>query len=78
MFGIRLCISLFAAGYYALPSGYVLHEKSRGSERQVFRRARVHQDHVIPVRIGLVQSNLDQGYDMLMDVAHPESQNCMP
>lgn len=30
---------------------------------------------IIPVRIGLKQSNLDSGYDRLMDVSHPSSRN---
>ena len=30
---------------------------------------------ILPMRIALTQGNLDQGYDHLMDVSHPESPN---
>lgn len=36
---------------------------------------RVPGDAVIPVRIGLKQSNLEDGYDAVMDVSDPASSN---
>jgi len=35
----------------------------------------VHSGVKLPVRIGLTQSNLDKGHDLLMDIADPESPN---
>jgi len=63
---------VLAASVTALPSNsHVLHEK-----REVplsHPRVRVAPDAVIPIRIGLKQSNLHLGYDKLMEVSHPES-----
>jgi tripeptidyl-peptidase-1 len=39
------------------------------------RRERVHPDSIVPIRIGLKQSNLEIGYERLMDVSHPSSKN---
>ena len=33
------------------------------------------KDFVMPMKIGLSQSNLDKAYDYLMDVSHPEAPN---
>ncbi|KAI0120716.1 peptidase S8/S53 domain-containing protein [Xylariales sp. AK1849] len=72
---------LAAAAVSALPSShYVLHE-SRHASRHGARRfhsklqTRADVDAVIPLRVGLTQSNLHTGYDRLMDVAHPSSPN---
>ena len=43
-----------------LPPGWKKHEKPSSST-------------ILPMRIGLTQSNLDKGYDYLMEVSHPES-----
>ncbi|KAK4549497.1 hypothetical protein LTR36_006494 [Oleoguttula mirabilis] len=56
------------------PYGYELHEARPNAGRNLHRRtASVHPDAVIPVQIGLTQSNLDEGYNRLMDVSHPTS-----
>ena len=57
----------------AAPAGHVLHEKRGGVVN--YPRRRVDSEAVIPVRIGLKQSNLESGYDRLMDVSHPSSPN---
>lgn len=59
------------ASALAIPTGHVLHEK-----RDTFlhlQRRRVDPDSILPVRIALKQSNLETGYDRLMEVSHPES-----
>ncbi|KAL8661074.1 MAG: hypothetical protein Q9202_005946 [Teloschistes flavicans] len=45
-----------------LPPGWKYHDKLRSSE-------------VLPMKIALTQSNLDQADDFLLDVSHPESPN---
>lgn len=49
------------------PSPHVLHEK-RSVSSQWTKGDRVHEDVKLPVRIGLIQSNLDRGHNMLMDM----------
>ncbi|KAH9843424.1 putative protease S8 tripeptidyl peptidase I [Teratosphaeria destructans] len=59
-------------GVLALPSSnHVLHERRHIPLRG--RRERIAADAVIPVRIGLKQSNLHLGYDRLMELSHPDS-----
>ena len=66
--------SLALASAVALPSSHhVLHEKR--SSPLPHRRERVDPNAIIPVRIGLKQSNLHTGYDRLMEVSHPSSPN---
>ena len=50
----------------AAPS-HVLHEKRSDSHEWV-KRGRVAADSVLPMRIGLTQSNLAQGHDWLMEL----------
>ena len=69
---------LLAALTAALPSPgqlrHVVHEKRSISGRWV-PTDRVHPDAIIPLRIGLTQSDLHTGMDRLMDVSHPSSSN---
>lgn len=67
--GVLLTSTALLASAFAAPN--VLHEK-RAVPIQG-RRGRVAPDAVIPVRIGLKQSNLESGYDRLMEVSHPSS-----
>lgn len=46
---------------------HVLHERRETSENWV-KRDRVHSDVKLPMRIGLVQSNLNNGHELLMQV----------
>lgn len=58
-------------------SKYVLHEK-REEHRAAFsltKRSKIGFGSILPVRIGLTQRDLHRGYDWVMDVSHPESQN---
>ncbi|GAP82686.1 putative alkaline serine protease [Rosellinia necatrix] len=65
-----------ALKYRELPSTHALHERHAPHwGRQWTKRAKVSADAVIPVRIGLKQSNLDAGHDKLMDISNPKSAN---
>ena len=52
----------------AHPSPHALHEKRGELPEAWTRRAPASADHVLPVRIGLTQRNLERGYDLLMEV----------
>lgn len=68
-----LAVSAFAA---PAPPTHVVHEKREHQLNKWSRRdVKLNRDAVIPMSIGLTQSNLDQGYEFLMDVSHPESKN---
>ena len=55
----------FAAVAAAAPASHlVVHEKRSIPEH--VKRQRVNSNAVIPIRIGLTQSNLDEGYAQLM------------
>ncbi|KUJ13826.1 uncharacterized protein LY89DRAFT_698947 [Mollisia scopiformis] len=70
-------IVAFGVGCHAIPtpSTHVLHEKRSSLPRLWERGGRVESDAILPVRIGLTQDNLDNGYEYLMDVSHPDSPN---
>lgn len=59
------------------PASYVVHEKRTvQTEKWTHRRdIKLNRDALIPMSFGLAQSNLENGYDFLMDVSHPESKN---
>ncbi len=61
----------------ALPSNHLtVHESRAGAPKGKWKRGeRVDPDAIVPLRIGLAQSNLHTGYDRLMDVSHPSSPN---
>lgn len=73
-----LSLSLLLA--YAIaapaPTSHVLHEKrsAEGTAAWLKRRS-VPSGKSLPVRIGMTQSNLDHGHDLLMDISNPESAN---
>ena len=61
----------------ALPSSdYVLHEKRHEGGRNSWKRTnRLEPDSIIPLRIGLSQSNMDAGYEKLMAVSSHDSKD---
>ncbi|TAQ88300.1 hypothetical protein B7494_g3398 [Chlorociboria aeruginascens] len=59
----------------AVPESHVVHEKRDVTTSIWVKRERIAADVLLPMRIGLTQRNLEQGYDLLMDVSHPESEN---
>ena len=54
---------------------FVLHEKRDGAPHQWTRRNRAHAAEILPVRIGLVQSNLHKAEEYMLDVSDPYSPN---
>jgi tripeptidyl-peptidase-1 len=69
--GLAACTSAAPA---AVPR--VVHEKrSTQMGKWTRRNLKVSRDAIIPMSIGLKQRNLDNGYEFLMDVSHPESSN---
>ena len=63
-------VAALAAVSVAAPTDsprHVLHER-RAPSKQWVKRDRVHSGVKLPVRIGLTQSNLDKGHDLLMDM----------
>ena len=67
-------LSVLPLSSLAVPNPYVVHEK-RDVSPEWIRRGRIAPDAKFPVRIGLVQSNLDQGHNLLMDISSPTSPN---
>nr|POE79437.1 tripeptidyl-peptidase sed1 [Quercus suber] len=57
------------------PSTHVLHEKRESPTTRWIKGDRFGSDVVVPVRIGMTQSNLEKGHDHLMDISNPESEN---
>ncbi|KAF2664742.1 subtilisin-like protein [Microthyrium microscopicum] len=52
---------------------HTLHEKRDLRPSKWVKRDRIHRDHPLPVRIGLVQNNLENGYQYVMSVSDPQS-----
>lgn len=78
MKAIAALLLLAASAVSALPSNnYVLHESrhSHGRRGVWKRNSRADADGILPLRIGITQSNLHLAYDRLMDVTHPASEN---
>lgn len=72
---MRLSISticaLLAIGAIAVPtppSTHVVHERRSVTPKYWKRHSKLHVDTPLPVRIGLTQSNLSAGYDILMEM----------
>ena len=71
-------LGAFVAGVVALPTStrYVVHEKrSNADSWNEISHTKPDKRITLPVRIGITQSNLDQGHDILMDISHPDSKN---
>ena len=62
---------LLAVGHaVAAPtSDFILHEKR--SNAKMSERNRVDGDAILPIRIALAQSNLENGYGYVMEVSDP-------
>lgn len=73
-----LAFGALAAVAIAFPtsSNHVVHEKRTPISYKTWaKRDAVPADMSLPMRIGLKQSNLDRGHDLLMDVSNPTSTN---
>ncbi|EJC98371.1 subtilisin-like protein [Fomitiporia mediterranea MF3/22] len=69
-------LSLLVGAATAAPSpraNHVLHEKRAFEPEEWVQSGRLDPGQILPLRIGLAQSNLDQLEDMLMAVSHPTS-----
>ncbi|EKD20175.1 uncharacterized protein L3040_004045 [Drepanopeziza brunnea f. sp. 'multigermtubi'] len=56
----------------AIPASHSLHERHLPSwEHQWSKKSRVPDTQILPVRIGLKQSNLEAGHDKLMEISTP-------
>jgi tripeptidyl-peptidase I len=80
---MRSSIFVTAVAYFAVCSAVptidnhhlVLHEKRDGSPHQWTKISRAHAAEILPVRIGLVQSNLHNAEEYILDVSDPSSPN---
>ena len=63
-------LSAFALQVLALPApeSHVVHERRAFRSHTWTKRDRIDPSLVVPVRIGMTQSNLDNGHDLLMEV----------
>lgn len=64
---LALALPLFASAVPA-SSPHVQHEKRDFIPSEWEYRTRAKGDAILPVRVGLSQSNLDHGHDVLMDL----------
>ncbi|KAK1981468.1 Pro-kumamolisin [Colletotrichum cereale] len=59
-----------------VPRTHALHERQASSVSRKWTKKQRLDDHVVlPVRMGLKQSSLEEGHDRLMDIANPNSPN---
>jgi tripeptidyl-peptidase-1 len=66
---VALLVAAFVlADAASIPVSHVVHEKRDLTPRKFQKRDRLASGAILPVRIGLAQSNLHKGYDHLMDV----------
>lgn len=67
--------AILAASALSVPSTHVLHEKRDlfSNSSPWIKRSRISADSVLPVRIGLTQSNLNAAHDHLMRISDPSS-----
>ncbi|MCJ1248318.1 hypothetical protein MMC30_005535 [Trapelia coarctata] len=70
-------VGVFAAGVLALPASvpYVVHEKRSGGSWSRNEKFKPNGRTTLPVWVGLKQSNLDHGHEILMDISSPNSEN---
>jgi tripeptidyl-peptidase-1 len=50
------------------PVKHILHEVRAIESRDWVKGARIEKDAIVPMRIGLTQTNLEKGYDYIMEV----------
>ena len=72
---LSACLLAFGVTAVPAPAGtHILHEKREAAPQQWKKRSRVEPSVVLPVRIGLTQSNLDKGASLLDELSMPASQ----
>ncbi|KAH9846221.1 subtilisin-like protein [Lenzites betulinus] len=72
---VLLALVLGLASTAAALSPHVRHESRRSLPRGWAPVRRAERDSILPLRIGLAQSNLEALEEYLLDVSHPESPN---
>jgi tripeptidyl-peptidase-1 len=65
---VGVVILMFCEAIPTSKPTYSLHEKRTTHSKVWSRGNRVNGDDIVPVRIGLTQTNLNDGYAHLMDV----------
>ncbi|KAL1979563.1 hypothetical protein VTN96DRAFT_5563 [Rasamsonia emersonii] len=55
------------------PVKHILHERRLKPASDWVKGARVERNAILPMRIGLTQTNLEKAHDYLMEVSHPDS-----
>lgn len=70
-----LLLTLSAAAAPSPRAGHVVHEKRARDPTAWEQTRRLEADKILPLRIGLSQSNLDKIEDILMSVSHPKSES---
>lgn len=71
MFELKLAIVVAIAALSnaaPAPIKHALHEKRAAPLSNWVKVARIESSAILPMRIGLTQSNLDKGHDLLMEV----------
>ncbi|KAK4214897.1 Pro-kumamolisin, activation domain-containing protein [Rhypophila decipiens] len=59
-----------------IPRTHVCHERHTASNLEGWVKGeRLNASSLLPLRVGLRQSNLDKGHDLLMDISDPDSPN---
>jgi tripeptidyl-peptidase I len=61
-------LGMCAAQAAVIPATHVVHEKRLAPPRKWLKRDRISSEAILPMRIGLRQSNLEKGHSFLMDV----------
>ena len=72
---LGLCVLTVGAIAVPKPATYTLHEKRASEPLHWEKRSRVGSNVVLPVRIGLIKSNLDKGPTLLDEVSTPGHPN---
>ena len=68
-----LVVALSALGAPSPRANHVMHEKRAHDPIDWALARRAEPDRILPLRIGLTQSNLEQLEELLMAMSHPES-----
>ena len=70
-FTVLALLGVFVAGAVAAPAPtirHVVHERRERMPRAWVKRSKLASEIKLPMRVGLTQSNLDRGHDLLMEV----------
>lgn len=68
LFVATAALAAVAAAAPTAPASHVVHEKRDALPRNWVKRSRLEGNVKLPMRVGLTQSNLHKGDDLLMEV----------